>query len=141
MGAPRIRRRRERRSGAQDRLAQPLFTGNEGPVHAFAAIVMAAQSTAWEQLQRVPKQTWINLGICVLAVLVVVRVWRLLKRFNDYAPYLAAVFSAVIIFCYWVYERTEPRFLTPLVNKLAPFFPSKAQQERDLETVRRGRDV
>ena len=106
-----------------------------------ALLVAAAPPTAWEQLQRVPKETWINLGICVLAVLIIVRLWRGLKKLNDYAPYIAAVVAAVMIFFYWVYERTEPRFLTPLVDKLAPFFPTKSQQQRDLEKVRRGRDV
>lgn len=25
----------------------------------------------------------------------------------------------------WIWERNEPRFLTPYVNLIAPFFPSK----------------
>jgi hypothetical protein len=24
----------------------------------------------------------------------------------------------------WIYHRTEPKFLTPLVDRIAPFFPS-----------------
>ena len=25
----------------------------------------------------------------------------------------------------WIYERNEPAFLTPIVEKIAPFFPAK----------------
>jgi uncharacterized membrane protein YGL010W len=36
------------------------------------------------------------------------------------------VFVVVVIMGFsWVYERNEPAFLTPLVEKIAPFFPSK----------------
>ena len=102
---------------------------------------LAARLTAWEQLKHVPKQTWINLLICIGAVVIVIRVWRALKRFNDYAPYFAALLAGTMIFFYWVYNRTEPKFLTPLVNQLEPFFPTKSRQEADLEKVRRGRDI
>lgn len=103
--------------------------------------IAAAPPSAWEQLQHVPKQTWINLIICVLAVVIIIRVWRTLKRVNEYAPYFVSIVAAFLICCYWVYERTEPRFLSPLVDKLAPFFPTKAKQGEIEEKRRRGRDV
>ena len=85
----------------------------------------AAQSSVLDQLKDIPKQTWINIGICLLTVVVIVKVWGVLKRINEFVPYIAAVIAAFLIFMYWVYDRSEPRFLTPLVDKLAPFFPSK----------------
>ena len=88
--------------------------------------IAAAQTSLWDALKGVPKQTWINLGICVLAVVVVLKVWRVLKGFNEFLPYIAAVLASFLIFFYWVYDRSEPRFLTPIVEKLAPFFPSKS---------------
>ena len=86
----------------------------------------AAQSSLWDPLKSVSKQTWINLGICVLAVVVIVKIWRILKGINEVVPYLVAVLAAFLIFFYWIYERSEPRFLTPVVDKLAPFFPGKS---------------
>jgi hypothetical protein len=106
-----------------------------------ALALLASQGTAWEQLQRVPAQAWINLGICIAAVVVVGRVWRALRRVNDYAPWLAAFVAASMILFYWTYNRTEPRFLTPVIEPMTHFFPTRAKQEQDLEKVRRGRSL
>lgn len=97
-------------------------------MHDLAALLFAAAPpSTWEQLQRVPKETWINLGIAVVAIIVLMKAWRVLKSFNDFAPYLATLLAVALLFFYWVYERSEPRFLTPLVDKIAPFFPTKVK--------------
>ena len=103
--------------------------------------ILAAQPTAWEQLKKIPTQTWINLGICILTVVIIARVWKVLKGVNEFVPYIAVTLASGLIFFYWVYERTEPRFLTPMVDKLAPFFPSKGKQQQIEEHRRKGRDV
>ena len=54
---------------------------------------------------------------------------------------VAAMLAALLIFFYWVYDRSEPRFLTPVIDKLAPFFPSKSAQQQIEDKRRRGRDV
>jgi purine-cytosine permease-like protein len=87
-------------------------------------LLAAAQPSLWDYLQRIPRQTWINVLICVVAVVVIVRVWAALKRFNDFAPYFVAAVAAALIFFYWIYDRTEPKFLSPLIDQIAPFFPS-----------------
>lgn len=103
--------------------------------------LLAAASSTWENVRRIPSQTWINLGICVLAVVLVVRMWRALRRFNDFAPWIATTLFASMILCYWVYERTEPRFLTPVVERLTFFLPTKSKHQADLEKMRQGRDA
>ncbi len=105
------------------------------------ALLAAAPPSAWEQLQRIPKQSWINLAICIIAVVVIARVWKILKSVNDFVPYIAAFLALFLIFFYWVYDRSEPRFLTPIVEKLAPFFPSKGTQQEIESRRRQGRDV
>lgn len=105
-----------------------------------AQITLAAQTTAWDQLRGVPRQVWINLIICVLAVLIIVRLWREMKKLNDYAPYFLSVILSATVFAYWVYNRTEPRFLSPLVDQLMPFFPTKAKHDEALEKLRRARE-
>lgn len=117
-------RRRVRKSlGMQSLLALPLA---------------AAQATPWEHLQRVPKQTWINVAICVLTVIVIVKVWKVLKGMNDFLPYIAAFVASVLICFYWIYERAEPKFLTPVVEKIAPFFPSGVSPQQLQERRRSG---
>ena len=103
--------------------------------------LLAAQPSAWEQFRKIPTQTWINLGICILTVVIIARVWKVLKGINEFVPYIAVTLAGGLIFFYWVYERAEPRFLTPLVDKLAPFFPSKSQQQIIEDQRRKGRDV
>jgi hypothetical protein len=101
----------------------------------------ATKASAWEALQRIPKQAWINLALSVLVVLVVVRTWRTLKRLNDYAPFVALTLLGGLIFCYWVYERSEPRFLTPVVNIAAEFLPTKNKQAQNIEKLRQAREA
>jgi hypothetical protein len=107
---------------------------------AFALTTLAAQANFLEKLRRVPSGTWLTLGAWILAVIVIVKLWRGLKTVNDYAPYMAAVFVGVVLFLTMVYNRTEPRFLSPLVDRLTAFLPTKSQQERDLDRLRRSRE-
>ena len=90
---------------------------------------LAAHSTTFDRLRHIPATSWLNLAIFVISVIVVYKMWRTLKAVNDYAPYLAGGVIATCVFFYWVYTRTEPSFLTPVVERMAPFFPSRAQQQ------------
>jgi len=107
---------------------------------ALASGFFAAQLTTWEKLKHVPKDVWINLSICVLAVVVIVRLWRALKKLNDFAPYIFTVIAMSGILAYWVYERKEPAFLTPFIEPLTGFLPTKSKHERELERLRKSRD-
>lgn len=103
--------------------------------------LLAASPSALDKLRQIPSQAWINLGICVLAVVLVVKTWRALRRFNDYAPWIGATLAGSFIMFYWVYERTEPPFLTPVVERLAYFMPSKAKQSQQIEKIHETRDA
>jgi hypothetical protein len=102
-------------------------------------LLAAAPPSAWEQVKHVPKETWINIAICVVALVGIIWAWRALKKINDFVPYIAAVVAAGLIFFYWVYERSEPKFLTPVIDKIAPFFPTKSTP--DEVKRRRGPDL
>lgn len=80
------------------------------------------------------------MAIGVVAIVVLIRLWRGLRQINEYAPYIAALFTGTVLFLTMVYYRNEPRFLTPLVEPLTSFFPTKARQEQDLERLRRSRE-
>lgn len=108
-------------------------------VQATFSLTLAAATSFLDDIKHVPKETWINIAICVLAVVVVVRLWGALKKFNDFAPYMVALAAGAVIFFYWVYERQEPRFLSPMVDKIAPFFPSNVDPRKVQEKNRPGR--
>ncbi len=80
--------------------------------------------TALEKIKNQPPEVWLKVGIAVLAVLVVVFVVRRILQMNKViAGVLIFVVGAVVFFS-WVYNRNEPKFLTPIVQLVAPFFPS-----------------
>jgi flagellar biosynthesis protein FliQ len=106
----------------------------------LALVLAAAPPTAWENIKSVPKDTWINLVICVVAVVVIVRLWKAMKQLNDFLPYIAATLASLLILFYWVYERKEPRFLTPVVEKLVHFLPTRTKQGELIDQHRKGRD-
>jgi hypothetical protein len=110
------------------------------PPPLFSALLLAAQPTALDKIKHLPTQVWLNLLLWIVAIVVIVRLWRALKQMNDYAPYLVATFTAFVLFMTMVYYRNEPPFLTPIVDKLSNFFPTKSKQESDLERMRQSRE-
>ena len=60
-----------------------------------------------------------------IAGVVGVIVLRKIARMNKVVLAVIVFVVVVIMGFSWVYERNEPAFLTPLVEKIAPFFPSK----------------
>jgi hypothetical protein len=92
-------------------------------------IVFAAATTALEKLQKIPPSFWLKLGGCVLGVILVVVILRKVLKVNKFLLGGAAFIGCGLIFFNWIYHRTEPKFLTPLVNKIAPFFPSAGAYE------------
>ncbi len=108
---------------------------------AFSILLLAVSTSGMVKIQRIPSQVWINLGVCLLAVVLVVRLWRGLKKLNDFAPWFVLALSASTIMSYWTYERTEPQFLTPVVERLTLFLPTKAKHQADLEKLRQSRDA
>ena len=107
----------------------------------FSVPFLAAAPTTADKLRQIPTQAWINLAICILAVVLVIRTWHALKKFNDYAPWFGAALAGSFIMFYWVYERTEPPFMTPIVEKLTFFMPSKSHQEQQLDKLKKNRDA
>jgi hypothetical protein len=59
-----------------------------------------------------------------LAVMMIISCYKILRSIS---PALVGVFFLLVVsilFMHWTHTRTEPAFLTPVVNTVAPFFPS-----------------
>jgi len=89
--------------------------------------------SALEKVAQVPGKIWINLIIGIVIFFAAV-------YFIKQAAQVNKIWLAIIVFVVfaliagnWIYSRNEPKFLTPLVDKIAPFFPSassyKAKQQ------------
>ena len=84
-----------------------------------------AAATALDKVQQVPTSFWIKCAIGVVGFMVAVIVLRKLAAVNK-VILIAVIFVAVVVMGFkWIYERDEPAFLTPIVERIAPFFPTK----------------
>ncbi|MDD3178858.1 MAG: hypothetical protein PHQ04_00755 [Opitutaceae bacterium] len=81
-------------------------------------------ATALDQASRIPPATWVKIGLVLVAVIVAFVVLKRVARMNKLILGVLCFVMVVAVFFSWVYNRNEPRFMTPVVEKIAPFFPS-----------------
>jgi hypothetical protein len=67
---------------------------------------------------------WLRIGAAVLAVIVIYIALRAVLKINKFVLGGAAFIGAGLIWFNWIYHRNEPKFLTPVMNRIAPFFPA-----------------
>lgn len=85
----------------------------------------AAQAPAIEKLKQIPPAFWLRVGIAVLAVVLLVVLFRKLAGMNKVILAVVVFIGLTIVGFNWIYQRNEPSWATPVVEKLAGFFPSK----------------
>ncbi len=81
-------------------------------------------ASALESVQKLPPMMWAKIGIGLLAFIVAIVVIRKVAKVNKIVLGVIVVVVCSVMFFSWVYNRNEPAFLTPLINRIAPFFPS-----------------
>ena len=81
--------------------------------------------TTLEKIQKLPLQFWLKFALFVLAFIAGVLLLRKIAGMNK--AVLGAILFLVLttLGFQWIYERNEPAWATPVVEKLAGFFPSK----------------
>jgi hypothetical protein len=85
-------------------------------------ILLAA--TTLEKLKEVPRQVWLNIGLGVLIFIVGFMVLRAIAQMNKIILCILLAVGLTLVGFNWVYSRNEPKFLSPVIDKIAPFFPS-----------------
>jgi intracellular septation protein A len=95
-------------------------------MHFLAA---ATQSTA-DRLKGIPADVWLKLAAGVAALIVVVIVLRKLAKMNRVLLAAIVIVGLSIFGLSWVYNRDEPAWATPVVERIAEFFPSKGKGSR-----------
>ena len=80
--------------------------------------------TAVEKLKTLKPDVWLKIGIGVGGFVLAILLWRWIMKMNKIVAGVIVFVVCTVVFFSWVYNRNEPRFLTPIVNKIAPFFPS-----------------
>lgn len=90
--------------------------------------------SALEKVGDVSPDTWLKIALGVVILVMIVMVVRRAAQANKVVVGVCAFVGISILFFSWVYNRNEPKFLTPLISKIAPFFPTaKAQASRQAQ--------
>ena len=85
----------------------------------------AANQTALDKLKEIPPAFWMKVGLAVLVVVVAVVALRKLAGANKIVLAIVVLLVGSIVGFNWIYERNEPAWATPFVEKVAQFFPAK----------------
>jgi MFS superfamily sulfate permease-like transporter len=76
------------------------------------------------KIRHLPQKNLINLGLGILVLLVVIMLIKQARKMNKYVLFAIVTVTVVVLGFNWVYRRNEPKFLTPAIDVIAPFFPS-----------------
>jgi hypothetical protein len=93
------------------------------------SMLLIAAATTLEKIQKLPMQFWLKFALFIAAFIVGVIILKKIAGMNK-AVLGAILFVVVTVMGFnWIYERNEPAWATPVVEKLANFFPSKGSYE------------
>ena len=91
--------------------------------------------SAMEKAQSLKPEVWLKIGIAIAVFVAVIIIYRRLMRVNKVVAGVILFVVFTVVFFSWVYNRNEPKFLTPVVEKIAPFFPSASAYKAKQETT------
>ena len=68
---------------------------------------------------------WLRIGGAIVALIALVIILRKVAKMNKVVLGVVVLLVVTFIGFNWIYERNEPAWATPVVQKLATFFPTK----------------
>ena len=80
--------------------------------------------TALEKMQTLKPEVWLKIGMAVAIFVAAIFLFRRIMRMNKIIAGIIIAVGSTVVFFSWVYNRNEPKFMTPIIQKIAPFFPS-----------------
>jgi 4-amino-4-deoxy-L-arabinose transferase-like glycosyltransferase len=80
--------------------------------------------TALEKIKTLPPAIWGKIAIAIAAFVLTIFLFRRVMKMNKIIASVVVFVVCTVVFFSWVYNRNEPAFMTPIVQKVAPFFPS-----------------
>lgn len=81
-------------------------------------------ASALDTVKQLPASTWIKIAIALAAIVVAVILLRKIASTNKIVLGVVVFVVCTVVFFSWVYNRNEPKFLSPIIDRIAPFFPS-----------------
>jgi hypothetical protein len=95
--------------------------------------------SAVEKMRTLPADVWLKIGLVIVAIIAVVLIFRKVMKVNKLIGSIVLAMVASIVFFSWVYNRNEPKFLTPIVERIAPFFPTAGSYNAKQQTAPKAR--
>ena len=74
----------------------------------------------------------------VVAIIAAVMIFRKVVKMNKIIASVIVFVVCTIMFFSWAYNRNEPKFLTPIVERIAPFFPTAGAYNAKQQTGPKG---
>ena len=96
-------------------------TNTEMSIH---TLFFAQAQPTLDRLKTVPPAFWGKVGLGILGVIVVFILIQKVLKINKFLLGGAVFIGGGLLFFNWIYHRSEPKFLTPFVDRIAPFFPT-----------------
>jgi len=88
-------------------------------------------ATTLDRVQQIPREIWLTLAVGIAVIVAAVIIFQKLQGANKiWLTIIGAVVFMIVAF-QWVYERNEPKFMKPFIDKVAPFFPSKIDYNKN----------
>jgi len=81
--------------------------------------------SAIEKVRNLPTKDLANLGLIVLILIVAIFIIKQAAKMNRFVLGMIILVTMMVVCFTWVYQRNEPKMLTPLIDGIAPFFPHK----------------
>lgn len=83
-----------------------------------------------EKLEKVPVEFWLKMAMIIAVIALSLVLIRSISQMNKVLLTISTILLVSILGFHWVYERNEPKFMKPVIDSIAPFFPSKGMHRR-----------
>lgn len=79
----------------------------------------------WKQVKALFGEHYFLTILCAFfAVMMTLSFYRFLRSISPALVYFVLLLILAILILHWTQTRTEPEFLKPFIDRLAPFFPA-----------------
>jgi len=70
------------------------------------------------------------IGLGIVAIIIVISIYKMLKSFHPTMVVFVVGLLGVGLFLFWVNNRNEPAFMTPVVEAVSGFLPKKGEMKQ-----------
>jgi hypothetical protein len=88
-------------------------------------LALADTSSISTRIHSIPAGVWLRIGAALLALVLAVVILRKVAKMNKVVLAVVVLLVCSFVGFNWIYQRNEPAWATPVISKLAGFFPTK----------------